>query len=319
MATLILKLPLILLTLWSLASCSAPLYTVTRTVSTPAAISASDGFAPNDITGKTFIIDTSKEEKITRRNEDSTTYWNYFDRSLHSVKPHAPWKKTGTPGQQFVESFPNGNKETLRYALTDQNNSNPHDTGPFSTETTYRKTGPNTAEITSGYRNNMLDMPGPVTCELVFTTPHGGYIRPYIAWGGIHPYAVRNCTFAMKKETAPIEQLRTALASASTVTASHLFPAFRMEGREGAGEASFSDEDTQTIKHILSRMQPRQPQNADYRADELWQLTLHDSQGRKLHDIRVSDIETTGNLQCADEPDHRTLERIIRKRLPWKP
>lgn len=66
-------------------------------------------------------------------------------------------------------------------------------------------------------------------------------------------------------------------------------------------------------------MQPRQPQNADYRTDTMWELNLYDRQNRQLHSIRISDIEPTGNLQCADENDRRTLERIVRKRLPWKP
>ncbi len=311
----------LLLALLVLASCTspAPLYTITRTVSPTPAASAKPGFAPDDITGKTVTIDHSREETIRRRNENSDTYWNYFDRDLKRIKPHAPWQKTGKPGTQTEESFPYGHMDSIRYAITDPNNKHPNDLGPISTETTYRKTGANTAEITSGYRNNMLDMPGPATYELVFTSPGKGYIKPYVAWGDIDPYAVRNLTFSLKQNPAPIDRLRTALASTSTITTAHIIPNFRMEGREGQGEAAFSHEDTQTIKNILSRMQSRQPQNADYRTDALWELNLYDRKNRQLHSIRVSDIEPTGNLQCADENDRRTLERIVRKRLPWKP
>lgn len=310
-----------LLTLLGLASCTSPspLYTVNRTVSPPPAASAPHGFAPDDITGKTITIDYSREETIRRRHENSDTYWNYFDRDLKQIKPHAPWQKTGKPGTQTEQSFPYGHMNSIRYAITDPNNTHPNDSGPISSETTYRKTGTNTAEITSGFRNNMLDMPGPVTYELVFTSPDQGYIKPYIAWGGINPYAVRNLTFTLKQEPAPIDRLRKALASTSAITTAHIIPNFRMEGRESLGEATFSHEDTQTIKNILNRMQPRQPQNADYRTDALWKLNLYDRQNRQLHSIRVSDIEPTGNLQCADENDRRTLERIVRKRLPWKP
>lgn len=315
------KTAITLLALLGLASCTgpAPLYTITRTVSPPPASSAKPGFAPDDITGKTVTIDRSREETIRRRNENSDTYWNYFDRDLKRIKPHAPWQKTGKPGTKTEESFPYGHMDSIRYAITAPNNKHPNDSGPISSETTYRKTGANTAEITSGYRNNMLDMPGPATYELVFTSPGKGYIKPYIAWGGIDPYAVRNLTFSLKQDTAPIDRLRTALASTSTITTAHIIPNFRMEGREGHGEATFSHEDTQTIKNILSRMQPRQPQNADYRTDTMWKLNLYDLQGRQLHSIRISDIEPTGNLQCADENDRSTLERIVRKRLPWKP
>ena len=303
------KLPLILLTLWSLASCSAPLYTVTRTVSTPATTLASDGFAPNDVTGRLLVIDRSKEEFVGSTLPEEIE--KSFNDDWTQTKPNAEWRKIGQPGWKETIDFSDGSQWIIERTLHDPTYHAGDIPVQDKTSASYTKTGKNTATVTTSYNHTRtIDQGGPVTRELVFTSPNKGYIKPYVAYGGIAPYAVRNLTFSLDTATDPAQRLRTHINQAATLT---LEPDTPDGTATKANRRSLPEQQAQTVKAILSRMKYRPASSGSFGTDSLWNLSLIDKKGKPLLTLPSTSLGTNGSLQFADRSDEHTFLDIMDK------
>ncbi|MBT9450378.1 WG repeat-containing protein [Akkermansia glycaniphila] len=304
------KTAITLLVLLGLTSCTgpAPLYTVTRTVSPPPSISEKAGFAPHDITGMQLVIDETKGEIIASPLYEEIQ--KNFNDDWTQVKPNAKWRKLETYSPLTIMEFDNGSQCTIERVLNDP----PHFAWDIpvmdKSSTTYTKTGENTAKITTEYiESHTIDQGGPITYELVFTSPNRGYIKPYVAWGGIAPYAIRNLTFSLDTSTDPTQRLRTLIKKTTALTLETDIPYSHTKDNRRA----LPEQQAQTVKTILSRMKYRPASSETFGTDRLWNLTLTNKKGEPLYILPSTSLGSHGSLQFADTDDERTFHSIIGK------